>query len=71
LGDRFEVDSIYSKNNYYYQVSDIKIIDSDIVDIDIGSNQSELKLVTCYPFNAPIAGGPLRYVVTANLIQKV
>lgn len=70
LGDQFEVDSIYSKNNYQYQVSDIKIIDSDKVDIDINSGQSELKLVTCYPFNAVVAGGSLRYVVTANLVQK-
>ena len=26
---------------------------------------SRLSLVTCYPFDAPVAGGPLRYVVTA------
>jgi len=70
LGDRFEVDTIYSKQSYHYQVSDIKIIDSDKVDIDISNGQSELKLVTCYPFNAPIAGGSLRYVVTANWVQN-
>ena len=70
LGDRFEVDSIYSKNNYQYQVTDIKIIDSDKVDIAINNNQSELKLVTCYPFNALVSGGSLRYVVTALLINK-
>ena len=70
LGDKFELDSIYSNNNYHYQVSDIKIIDSDKYDIDINNNQSELKLVTCYPFNAPIAGGSLRYVVTASLVKN-
>lgn len=70
LGDQLEVDSIYSKNNYQYQVSDIKIIDSDKVDIAISNNQSELKLVTCYPFNALVSGGSLRYVVTASLINK-
>jgi sortase A len=69
MGDKFEIDPIHSKQNYHYQVSDIKIIDSDKVDIDIGSGQSELKLVTCYPFNAPIAGGSLRYVVTAILVK--
>lgn len=67
LGDRFEVDTIYSKQNYHYKVSDIKIIDSDKVDIDLPNGQSELKLVTCYPFNAMVSGGPLRYVVTAKL----
>ncbi len=70
LGDKFEIDPIYSKQNYQYQVSDIKIIDSDKVGIDISNNQAELKLVTCYPFNAVVAGGPLRYVVTALLINK-
>ena len=70
IGDQFEVDSIYTKQNYQYQVSTIKIIDSDKEDIDISSSQSELKLVTCYPFNAVVAGGSLRYVVTANLVQK-
>ena len=70
LGDQFELDSIYSKQNYQYQVSDIKIIDSDKTDITINNNQLELKLVTCYPFNAPIAGGSLRYVVTATLVNK-
>ena len=70
IGDQLEVDSIYSKDGYQYQVSDIKVIDSDKVDIVINSGPSELKLVTCYPFNAAIAGGPLRYVVSANLIKK-
>lgn len=70
LGDKFELDSIYSNNNHQYQVSDIKIIDADKEDISINNNQAELKLVTCYPFNSPTANGPLRYVVTANLITK-
>jgi sortase A len=70
LGDRFEVDTIYSRQNHHYQVSNIKIIDSDKVDIDISNHQSELKLVTCYPFNAIVTGGPLRYIVTAKLVQK-
>jgi sortase A len=69
VGDRFEVDSIYSKDGYQYQVSSIKIIDSDTQNIAISNIQSELKLVTCYPFNAVVAGGSLRYVVTANLIK--
>jgi sortase A len=30
---------------------------------------SRLTLVTCYPFDAPIPGGPLRYVVTAKAVQ--
>ena len=29
-----------------------------------------LVLVTCYPFDAVVAGGPLHYVVTADAIRK-
>jgi sortase (surface protein transpeptidase) len=27
-----------------------------------------LSLVTCYPFNAHETGGPMRYVVTAEMV---
>lgn len=30
---------------------------------------SQLTLITCYPFDAPIPGGPLRYVVTAKALE--
>ena len=51
-----------------YRVSDIKIIDATKQDITIHSDKDELKLITCYPFDALVARGPLRYVVTANMI---
>ena len=51
-----------------YLVSDIKIIDSTKQDILVHSDQEELKLITCYPFNAIVAGGPMRIIVTARLI---
>jgi hypothetical protein len=31
------------------------------------SDQSVVLLVTCYPFDAVMPGGPLRYVVTGRL----
>lgn len=30
------------------------------------ASKNALHLITCYPFNAPIPGGPLRYVVVAK-----
>ena len=69
IGDEFKLDSMLDNNDYTYEVSNIKIINADQQDIAINDNQSELKLVTCYPFNSPIAGGSLRYVVTAKLIK--
>ena len=46
---------------------------TDVVDARRGSllldtDTSILSLVTCYPFDAAEAGGPLRYVVTARKV---
>ena len=48
-----------------------KIVATDIVDsrrdsLLLDTHVATLSLVTCYPFDAREAGGPLRYVVTAT-----
>ena len=50
------------------------VVGADVVDSRRGSllldtDEAFLSLVTCYPFDAREAGGPLRYVVTARKIQ--
>lgn len=49
-----------------YQVRELRVVDSDheslLADM---TTEKKLLLVTCYPFDALLAGGPLRYVVTA------
>lgn len=50
-----------------YQVVDIDIVDSRRGSLLLDTDESMLSLVTCYPFNAIDAGGPLRYVVTLRL----
>jgi sortase A len=67
ISDVFELTDQSNKTSSY-EVSDIKIIDATKQDIAIHSNQDELKLITCYPFDALVARGPLRYVITAKLI---
>ena len=67
MSDIFEMTD-ESNRTASYVVTDIQIIDSTKQDISINSDQDELKLVTCFPFDAIVAGGPLRYVVTAKLI---
>ena len=67
ISDVFDVTDRNNKTSSY-KVVDIKIIDATIQDIAIHSNQDELKLITCYPFDALVARGPLRYVVTAQMI---
>jgi sortase A len=65
-----DVFDITDRNNKTasYQVNSIEIIDATKEDIVIYSDNNELKLITCYPFDAIVARGPLRYVVTAKLI---
>jgi sortase A len=48
-----------------YQVSELSIVDAGQESLTGGSSEEALLLVTCYPFDALQAGGPLRYVVTA------
>jgi len=67
INDVFELTDRNNKTTSFI-VSDIKIIDASKQDISIHSNQDELKMITCYPFNALVARGPLRYVVTAKMI---
>jgi len=49
----------------HYQVIAVEIVDSRTSKLVIEPGTSRISLVTCYPFDAPLAGGPLRYVVTA------
>lgn len=53
----------------YYRVLDVGVFDSRhqaLPEFDRG-----LLLVTCYPFSAPRAGGPLRWVVRAVPLRSV
>ena len=67
ISDVFELTDRNNKTTSF-MVSEIKIIDATKQDISIHSNQDELKMITCYPFDALVARGPLRFVVTAKLI---
>ena len=69
IGDEFLLETHNGSQNHY-QVSEIQIIDSKYQDITLSDTQSELKLSTCYPFNSPISGGSLRYIVTADLLNR-
>jgi sortase A len=53
-----------------YRVKETRIADSRSASIGIEQDHSQLVLVTCYPFDAIQAGGPLRYVVTATMDKE-
>jgi sortase A len=50
----------------HYRVIHRRIVNSRTGAILLDGERRSLVLVTCYPFDTPIPGGPLRYVVTAD-----
>jgi sortase A len=52
-----------------YRVEDLHIVDSRSASVALKDQQARLMLVTCYPFDTLVPGGPLRYVVTAAMVD--
>ncbi|MGH7230396.1 MAG: class GN sortase [Nitrospiraceae bacterium] len=52
-----------------YGVAEARIVDARTATIARDENRQSLVLITCYPFDAIMPGGPLRYVVTADLLD--
>ena len=57
-------------NPVRYRVLRIEVIDATTTSLRLDADRAMLALVTCYPFDAVTAGGPLRYVVTAQAIAE-
>ena len=57
------------QGSFDYRVAWLEIIDSREKQMVLEPGTSRLTLTTCYPFDAVIAGGPLRYVVTAEPVR--
>lgn len=49
-----------------FTVQDHQIVDSRTASIHTDGAKTQLVLVTCYPFDAIVPGGPMRYVVVAE-----
>ena len=66
LNDVIELDTTTAARRRY-RVKHFRIADSRTASLGIEQDQPQLVLVTCYPFDAFQAGGPLRYVVIATM----
>jgi sortase A len=64
IGDLIEIVTPQGET-IHYQVRTIEVVDSRVATIKTEQSGQVLVLVTCYPFDSVMAGGPLRYVVTA------
>ena len=68
LGERLFVTDRDGRR-HAYSVSDTKIIDSRTTKLQLGDAPG-LVLMTCYPFDAVVPGGPLRYLVFAEELAQ-
>ncbi len=55
---------------YRFQVSDAQVVHEARAKLRIDADRNVLVLVTCYPFDALTAGGPLRYVIQAEPLAR-
>jgi sortase A len=53
-------------NEHYYSLTETRVIDTRFERIDTDVEHAVLTLLTCYPFDALVPGGPLRYVAIAE-----
>ncbi len=67
IGDLIGLESANGQR-HVYQVVGADIVDSRKGSLLLDTATAMLSLVTCYPFDAAEAGGPLRYVVTAKML---
>lgn len=54
--------------NHLYRVTHLDVVDSRRGSIVMDTDEPMLSLVTCYPFDTARSGGPMRYVVSAEMI---
>jgi sortase A len=54
--------------SHMYRVSSLDVVDSRRASIVLDTDEPMLSLVTCYPFETRDAGGPMRYVVSAEMV---
>ena len=51
-----------------FRVLRADVVDSRHASVVLDTDGAMLTLITCYPFDAMEAGGPMRYVVTAERV---
>lgn len=67
IGETLELADL--RGSYRYRVEARYVVDARQQRIAAASGEERLLLVTCYPFDDWVAGGPLRYVVEARRVE--
>ena len=66
-GDDLELES--KAGVTHYRVTRMHVVHESATEVLERSGQAELTLITCFPFDAIVPGGPLRYVVHASRVE--
>ena len=66
-GDRIYLEK-YNGTKLAYAVHNISVFDSSESALQLDQSQSGLLLITCWPFDTMVPGGPLRYLVEAYAV---
>ena len=66
-GDLIELQGLHATRRY--RVEALHVVDSRRARIEVDPDHDRVLLVTCWPFDALDAGGPLRYLVEARAID--
>ena len=64
-GDRLLLER-FDKTEQAFQVITTQVIDATKTSLNIDPDQPQLMLITCWPFDALVPGGPMRYIVVAE-----
>jgi sortase A len=54
------------QGRFRYRVESARVVDHRDTSVLAPSSERKVTLITCYPFDAVVPGGPLRYVVVAT-----
>ncbi|HKE43547.1 MAG TPA: class GN sortase [Steroidobacteraceae bacterium] len=68
IGDELQVDRADGAS-VRYRVSDLAVLDARAQRMPLDAAADRLELVTCFPFDAVVPGGPLRYRVLAERVS--
>lgn len=68
LGDHFEIE-LPDGARIRYEIRDIEVIDARRTSVRLDAEGSVVVLVTCYPFDAVVPGGSMRYTVTGYAVR--
>ncbi len=69
-GDLFILEDSSGKRKTY-RTEKTQVVDTTQGQWHYDPSQDEIHLITCYPFNATLPGGPLRYIVVAKPIDNI